>query len=647
MIIFYAVLIYVLLIVQTLFFISRYKQRFEVTLPVCILIDVLIILLAGLIFHRLTIGVIIVAILSLSSLIYTVVVERKQYRQFISQLTTPGFYAFGALYVLSWLVHFNRRVFDVDSFGAYALMTKQMFIHDVFYTHPDIHISVGKGGMHVISIFEFMFLRIMGTYNEGVMFVARSVMMISFMLPLTKMFNCRFKNLLATSTLFVSYIAISITAGSARFGVSWDEINLRYITDFGTDSVLGVLFFICLFICIFEKTSYIKLAFFSIVGICLTLTKDTGFTMSLICMTIFIIVAIMDMKVKTFQFKIKNINLLKLSLYIIVWLAPILSLLAWNYHTREIDNLMRSESLPSLSYLLNSVIQRTNGRILLRLTWWFTTPATDGPLLLTPIAFSVLFIAICLFCAKKISNDKFRSRIAIITIVIFMGFYVYSFGLIAIHSYLNFTDVAFLRYLSSYSTAMVLIICSVVIYTLAQEHFIKHSHNILVAVIAILLILSPGRALHQIFIPNTGPTNSFHYNETNRANGVFRYLAEQNLYDQRVFVLSAGNWGRMVRTYFLTSRYITGFNYVPIGGYRIDLARLPSPYEFANVLINGEFSYVSIWIGHRDEWGFLTSPEFSTLFDIEAYEIPNNHFFKVVTVDDGEYPILLRPVQLE
>ena len=95
------VAIYLILVLQPLFLISKFKQRFEIALPICMIIDVFIILFAGLIFQRLTVGVVIVVLLAIASLAYTVYAERKDYKKFLPKVLTPGFYAFGVCYVFA------------------------------------------------------------------------------------------------------------------------------------------------------------------------------------------------------------------------------------------------------------------------------------------------------------------------------------------------------------------------------------------------------------------------------------------------------------------------------------------------------------------------------------------------------------------
>ena len=135
--------IYIILILQPLFLISRFKQRFEIALPICMIIDVLIILLAGLVFQRLTIGVVLVVMLATASLAYTAYAERKDYKGFLPKVLTPGFYAFGVCYVFAWATNYARIVTWVDDIRAYAVQPMQMFFHDRLYTDPNVFMPGG------------------------------------------------------------------------------------------------------------------------------------------------------------------------------------------------------------------------------------------------------------------------------------------------------------------------------------------------------------------------------------------------------------------------------------------------------------------------------------------------------------------------
>jgi hypothetical protein len=74
-------------------------MRFEKSLPLCIMADVFILLLSGVLFHNLTIGIAMLAICIAACAITTIAKERQRYREFALAVFTPGFYAFLVGYI--------------------------------------------------------------------------------------------------------------------------------------------------------------------------------------------------------------------------------------------------------------------------------------------------------------------------------------------------------------------------------------------------------------------------------------------------------------------------------------------------------------------------------------------------------------------
>lgn len=243
------------------------NKRIEEIIPITVTLITIVVYIAGL-FEHLNIGFDIVIFLSIASFIYNVFflikkAKNREIRQELEKILTPGMLLYIIIFLLCIFINRQRILEDYDDFNHWGLILKNMFMYNGYGTVNNSIVTFNEYPPFTAT-FQYILLKIKGSYSEELALIAQNLLYLSFMIPISK--NIRFKK--TTKNLILCILTIIL-------------VPIIYYKDFYTnllvDGLLGVFFAIGLFM-IYQKdeNSRYKNTMFVTILISLTLTKTTG-----------------------------------------------------------------------------------------------------------------------------------------------------------------------------------------------------------------------------------------------------------------------------------------------------------------------------------------------------------------------------------
>lgn len=320
------------------------KVRFEITLPISIVLNVLVVYLVTVLTGKISIGMVFAMVLSL--LFFAHLVADKDRLSFLKNtMLTPGFMTFLLLYVFIFILNFNRVPYGADDFTHWAQHVKDMWILDDFYNstaNPALYVG-HPNYPPAIQLFQVMFAKLTGFYRENLLFNAQQAFGFALLMP--ALINLRWSKKALTNILRIGFLVvlfltlplvISLTDQGTRG--SFDAFySILYV-----DSTLGLLFYFSLFV-VFLGAEYKKpLASFlalSLLTAFMAITKEVAILFAGIAWIYFLalnwryLIGAIKKLMQTFISKgsLRNIDIRSVSMIILFIFLPFLTYLTWQH----------------------------------------------------------------------------------------------------------------------------------------------------------------------------------------------------------------------------------------------------------------------------------------------------------------------------
>ncbi|MDR0813254.1 MAG: hypothetical protein LBO63_04550 [Oscillospiraceae bacterium] len=656
--IFSAVLIFIILSVQPAFFTSRFRQRFEFGMPVCLCLDVFLLLLAGMLFHNLIIGLVLICVFSAASLALAVFFERKNLRSFFSEYLSPGFWAFLVLYALVWIVCAGRIINLWDEFMHWGPMVKQTYLTNRLFTDEGIQIIVHKDYTPAPTLLQYMFLKFSGQYSEGIAIAANSLSAVIFLLPVAGIFKKseKLKGILAVTAVWLS---LSLVIGISSF------FNL-YV-----DLVIGVFLGCAVLLILFNRDS--KLRFFNVIAICvfIALYKGTGILFSLIAMGLYVLVELLEPKNKprmTIQEALKPKKLIRAVISAVVFMLPVIVFVFWmKYGTRYVSFTMSEVGAGKQTILSWFTLNSTDTKLQIFLNFIKFCLSEDVSYsfweisTVSFVAVSVTILAVFCFIEK---DSAIKRRLIITTALLTAGFFAYTLSLLFVYykglesSSLALSSLP--RYQDSYLTVFVILGFTFLLRFTSRAVVNKKAvrRGAAAAVIVLLVMLMPPNIFTLLFMP-------YEKVVSNRINMRGREIGTEVV--QRIA-------GEHTRAYIAISEWDTTdkrivdqvtHNASNESAYRVTAYNL-IPIEVNSIphKLGIEFPQNKITDFHNSrEWGdYLLDQEYEYVFlySITEYFLDTYHYmfecaledilpttlYRVVRTENPELPVMLQNVPI-
>lgn len=611
-----AALLFVLLTAQALFFLSRCRLRFELGIPISLMLDMLILLFSGLFASNLLLGVELITVFSMAGLMVALLGERKHLREFFSVFSSLGFIVFAVGFVFCWLVSIRHVAYDWDDYGHWLPFVKQMVNYDMLYSESGIYLIRHWYYTPGMALLEYFGCKLCGGYSAGICFSVSTLTLFICVLPLVKWLRFKTKS----GTIF-AVIAVFLSV----FVTAHEDLN-GYFIGFGTAYVDIHLSVICTLLLLwgyYEEDSTEKVISMGIIATALAMIKVTGIMFALLGVGTYVISYLTEWVFKKIRGQQVSCNVKSITANVLALFAPIVVYALWSIVSSS-DQEYSSVIGIGLSGVVHSVKKYDLGltvrEVQLTASWlreyfyhFFTTilnMESIMPLTASPFVLAFLFL-IVVKCAlqKEPLEKKIRTIVLGVCMVGGMILYLLAIGITFYSLNENLSSMtSYQRYLSSYVEIFILLTTVFAIQIFAIDLALPGKKNAVVyaTLLLILVMILPADILPAMFGTNYSTDGSHEnkkeyyrmeawgkkvvetvYGKCESNPKVFLYMDYNSFPDTPSL-----NGEVAVMSYFTLPVEMQDFSQF---GYDPDMG-LPfeEEEEWGSVLLNNEFSYVMV-----------------------------------------------------
>ena len=227
-------------------------------------------------FEILKYGVLVIAVTNILLGIYTIIKRWKSIEFFKEKVLTSGFIFFSITFFILMITTYNKNLVDYDHYLYRSFNTKVMYYTDC--------ISKGFQALYPpsINLLEYFFMKIVGTYMQGLEAFAVQMLGFSLLIPLyDKKQNTKFINWIITIAI------ICIPAILA---------NLIFYESAYPDALLGLIIGYSMYILLTEENSKFKTFSVALILSVATITKPAGFYITAIIIGMYLLIQLLNNK---------------------------------------------------------------------------------------------------------------------------------------------------------------------------------------------------------------------------------------------------------------------------------------------------------------------------------------------------------------
>ena len=209
-----------------------FNKKIEVTIPVSVTAIVLVVYIFG-IFDKLLWGIYAVEILTILQIIYIGISiyfanKKKEIKQLFNNIITPGLLIYVVLVSVVAILNKGKIFEDYDEFNHWAVIIKNMFQNNQYGINADSVINYSEYPPFT-AIFQYLVLKLKGTYSEDVIITAQSILYFSIIIPITQ--NVAWKKIqIKDVAMILGMICIPMI------------LKPTFYTDILVDAIIGVMF---------------------------------------------------------------------------------------------------------------------------------------------------------------------------------------------------------------------------------------------------------------------------------------------------------------------------------------------------------------------------------------------------------------------
>lgn len=494
-------LIYYLFANATMTFIT--KKTFGKCLPLTLMLSAFTLFFSQFIFKTFNIGIAINFVFALLSLLLLIKNRKNKEKLIIykNNYFSKGLYAFLTIYIVVFILDFNRCFSMWDEKSHWGVMIKEMLRIDDFYSAKASTLLVHKDYPPIFQLFELFWYKLSMSYKES--YIIRAVHVFEFSLFIPAMVEKIKINTDKKAIIRIISNTVAIMGIIFLMILFFDQHNI--INSIYNDYMMAILVAYGICVVVFEKNtlSNFTLLTLSTISSFLLLTKQMGLPLYLIILFIFIVDLIIKYinNKKTKKLLTKENILIALKVFIILIIVP---LLLWKFWNNYIDSLHieKQFDLADLKIMkLPSIMKGTYGEK------WQNTAAinyisavksrnitTSNVIVLTYVQSLILFLVL-LYIIWLIGKKYFyKKQIPLIGSTILIGaigyaivmliMYVFSFG-----SREGVNISSFDRYMDTYMIIALSVIIMLYVWIINQKE--KNNSYVWIICSVLFLIQSP------------------------------------------------------------------------------------------------------------------------------------------------------------
>ena len=162
-----------------------FRKRFADSLAPALMLHMLIVMLCGMVFHKLSVGIYGGIAVFAGVLIWRLAQTRPDMRALARKLWNDGAFVFFVLYLFCFFSNYGKRFTNWDEFGHWGMFLKESLRLDMLYTESPLPLF-HKDYVPATTLFEGIWCRLSGRFLEADAYRAIQMVMFAMMLP---MFN--------------------------------------------------------------------------------------------------------------------------------------------------------------------------------------------------------------------------------------------------------------------------------------------------------------------------------------------------------------------------------------------------------------------------------------------------------------------------
>lgn len=165
-----------------------FRKRFSDSLAPALMLHMIIVMLCGMVFHKLSVGIYGGMVLFAAILVWCLKKEQLDLKELIQTLWDGGVFLFFVLYLFSFFFNYGKRFIGWDEFGHWGMFLKESLRLDMLYAESPLPIF-HQDYVPATTLFEVVWCRLSGRFHEADAYRAIQMVMFAMMLPMFERFS--------------------------------------------------------------------------------------------------------------------------------------------------------------------------------------------------------------------------------------------------------------------------------------------------------------------------------------------------------------------------------------------------------------------------------------------------------------------------
>lgn len=221
------------------------RKKFSSSVAPAYMLHILVVLLSGLVFKRLTIGIYGGIFAALGLLVLYVVKDKKQYTtvrgralEYLNELWNGGLFTFCVFYILCYFMN-SQKCFEFwDEFSHWGMFLKESLRLDVLYCMSPLEFA-HKDYVPAITLFETIWCKLNFRFAEPDAYRAIQIFMFSLLMPMFESFDAYSKKILFRLSPVAIVLLIPLIFNTANAFLFYHSIYC--------DVAVAIVFYWCMF----------------------------------------------------------------------------------------------------------------------------------------------------------------------------------------------------------------------------------------------------------------------------------------------------------------------------------------------------------------------------------------------------------------
>lgn len=224
-----------------------FRRKFINSLAPAMFSTILMMMVTGMVLHRLTTGIYISLIFSVAALLYRKVMSGRNFRRTADDigdyLSESGFYVFLLIYIAVFIGNYGKYFTSWDEFSHWGVFLKESIRLNDFYCTSSASMA-HKDYVPAITVFEFLYCKLCMRYRESDAYCAIQILMFSMILPVFEQYYVDKRDLRKKVSFVFMFLFIVICPLLFKTNDGFYFYHSIY-----QDYIMGIMIFYCILEC--------------------------------------------------------------------------------------------------------------------------------------------------------------------------------------------------------------------------------------------------------------------------------------------------------------------------------------------------------------------------------------------------------------